>query len=56
VDICKITDSCSVYKEGKCLGCDCGCPLIGSDELDILKEIYDGDFGDERDYDKLQYG
>ena len=38
--ICKATDSCIYYKEGKCTGIDCTCIALGTDTEDMLRESY----------------
>jgi hypothetical protein len=49
VGICKAADACSAYKSGKCLGCDCDCIILGTDEADMLKEL---GYGDQFDWDE----
>lgn len=38
--ICKATNSCIYYKNGKCFGVDCDCISIGTDTEDILRELW----------------
>ena len=38
--ICKATQSCIYYKEGKCTGIDCTCIALGTDTEDYLREMY----------------
>jgi len=47
VRICKVNKICSAWQEGRCLGCDCSCIILGTDEEDMIREL--GGFGDERD-------
>ena len=46
VDICSAAESCSAYKRGDCLGCDCICIIRGTDEAAIKKELGYEEFQD----------
>ncbi len=47
VGICKVAESCSLYKKGECTGCDCSCVLQGSDEYAMLQMLYNDPIDDD---------
>lgn len=47
VGICKASKSCSVAKKGHCTGSDCACVIKGSDQYDMLQQLYNDPIDDD---------